>query len=199
MKSKAHNKWETSRDSCEANCSRVNKLDCVGHVQKRMMGKNLIGLTGRKKLADGKPVGGRAGRLTRPTTDKLQKYYGNAIRRCVHKKAKTKSDVNKPHHLDPVFQSFFLTPLYERLSDKKLLKRCLPGLSQNANESVNSLVWNRCPKYRYRGFTSAETAAGSAALQLNIGAAGRHDIMKELGIPDGSHTKHGSKRGKKGE
>lgn len=58
MKSKAHNKWETSHDSCEANCSRVNKLDCVGHVQKRMMGKNLIGLTGRKKLADGKPVGG---------------------------------------------------------------------------------------------------------------------------------------------
>lgn len=69
------------------------------------------------------------------------------------------------------------------------------GLSQNANESVNSLVWNRCPKYRYRGFTSV--AAGSAALQLNIGAAGRHDITKELEIPDGSHTKHGSKRKKK--
>ena len=36
-------------------------------------------------------MGGKAGRLTRPTIDKLQKYYGNAIRRCV---AKTKREVD---------------------------------------------------------------------------------------------------------
>lgn len=40
---------------------------------------------------------------------------------------------NKPHHLDPVFLKF-LTPLFNQLNDKKLLKRCLPGLSQNAND-----------------------------------------------------------------
>ena len=160
-------------DSGNANCSWVNKLDCVGDVQKHM-GKNLIGLTGWTKLADGKPVGGKSGRLTRPTIDKLQKYYGNAIRCCTDKKAKTKQDIdnavkkmqcaikavlyhsvkinndknrhqycpegksswcsyqrgkddgdvfiNKPHHLDPVFLGF-LTPLLDRLSDKKLLNR----------------------------------------------------------------------------
>ena len=75
-----------------ANCHRVNKLDCIGHVQKRM-GKNLIALSGKSKLSDGKPVGGKAGRLTRPTIDKLQKYYGNAIRRCVDGKAKTNQEV----------------------------------------------------------------------------------------------------------
>ena len=101
--------------------------------------------------------------------------------------------VNKLHHLDPVFLEF-LTPLFDRLSEKKLLKRCLPGLSQNANESVNSLVWNRCPKHRNRGLKSVETAAASAIMQFNIGATGRHGVMKELEIPAAFYTKAGSGR-----
>ncbi|CAB4031997.1 Hypothetical predicted protein [Paramuricea clavata] len=229
LKSKAHANWEREHSTSNENCHRVSKLDCVGHVQKRM-GKNLIALSGKSKLADGKPVGGRAGRLTRPMIDKLQKYYGNAIRRCVDKKAKSKQEVedavkrmqcaikgvlyhsvkivdekkrhqycpdgesswcsfkrdkavgtntpflDKSHHLDPVFLEF-LIPLFDRLSEKKLLKRCLPGLSQNANESVNSLVWNRCHKHRNRGIKSVETAAASAIMQFNIGVAGRHGVI----------------------
>ena len=44
--------------------TKVEKLDCVGHVQKRM-GKHLLNLKSRTKgkLADGQPIGGR-GRLT---------------------------------------------------------------------------------------------------------------------------------------
>ena len=185
--------------------------------------------------------------LSRAAIDKLQKYYGNAIRRCVDNKAKTKREVdnavkkmqcavkavlyhsvkiddekkrhqycpngesswcsykrdkaagtnapfvNKSHHRDQVFLEF-LTPLFDRLSEKKLLKRCLPGLSQNANESVNSLVWNRCPKHRNRGIKSVETAAASAIMQFNIGAEGRHGIMEELEIPAAFYTKAGSRR-----
>ena len=101
--------------------------------------------------------------------------------------------VNKSHHLDQVFLEF-LTPLFDCLSEKKLLKRCLPGLSQNANESVNSLVWNRCPKHRNRGIKSVETAAASAIMQFNIGAEGRHGIMEELEIPAAFYTKAGSRR-----
>ena len=101
--------------------------------------------------------------------------------------------VNKLHHLDPVFLEF-LTPLFDRLSEKKLLKRCLPGLSENVNESVNSLVWNRCPKHRNRGVKSVETAAASAIMQFNIGATGRHGVMKELEIPAAFYTKAGSGR-----
>ena len=93
LKSKAHAKYEREHNTISTTCHRVNKLDCVGHVQKRM-GKNLIALAGKSKLSDGKPVGGKAGRLTRPTIDKLQKYYGNAIRRCVDNKAKTKREVD---------------------------------------------------------------------------------------------------------
>ena len=32
----------------EVDCGRVNKLDCIGHVQKRM-GKNLIEMTKKSK------------------------------------------------------------------------------------------------------------------------------------------------------
>ncbi|KAK3926587.1 MTRF1L release factor glutamine methyltransferase [Frankliniella fusca] len=57
------------------------KVECVGHVQKRMstrlrkLKKDMKG----KKLKDGKPIGG-LGRLTDKKIDQLATYYGNAIR-----------------------------------------------------------------------------------------------------------------------
>ena len=88
------------------------------------------------------------------------------------------------------------TPSEPGLSEKQLLEWCQPGLSRNANESVNSLVWNRCPKHRNRGIKSVETAAASAIMQFNIGAKGRHRIMEELEIPAAFYTKAGSRRKK---
>ena len=63
-----------------ANCSRVRKLDCVGHVQKRM--GNSFERTEKRstKLKDGKSVKGSKHRLTDKAIDKLQTYYGNDIR-----------------------------------------------------------------------------------------------------------------------
>ena len=58
------------------------------------MGKHLLNLTEEKKLKDGKAVGGRSGRLTRSAIDKLQGYYGKAIRRNINKNAKTKTEVD---------------------------------------------------------------------------------------------------------
>ena len=34
------------------------------------------------------------------------------------------------------------------LSDEKLLARCIQRATQNPNESINSLVWARCPKHK---------------------------------------------------
>ena len=57
----------------------IEKLDCIGHVQKRM-GKRLINLkaTHKEKLADGKTIGGR-GRLSDSVIKKIQRYYGFVI------------------------------------------------------------------------------------------------------------------------
>ena len=60
----------------------VKKLDCIGHIQKRM-GTALRKLkeTHRgERLSDGKTIGGK-GRLTDQLINTLQNYYGDAIRR----------------------------------------------------------------------------------------------------------------------
>ena len=58
----------------------VEKMDCVGHVQKRMGTalRNLKLQYRGQKLADGKTIGG-AGRLTDKTINSLQNYYGDGI------------------------------------------------------------------------------------------------------------------------
>ncbi|GBO26522.1 hypothetical protein AVEN_75277-1 [Araneus ventricosus] len=66
----------------------VEKLECIGHVMKRM-GSRLRRLKEKMKgqvLSDGKRLSGK-NRLTDSQIDKLQNYYGLAIRRnldCVH-------------------------------------------------------------------------------------------------------------------
>ena len=59
----------------------VTKLECVGHVQKRLSSRlrSLKTRLGQMHLDDGKSIGG-TGRLTKKTIDKLHVYYGNAIR-----------------------------------------------------------------------------------------------------------------------
>lgn len=61
----------------------VKKLECVGHVQKRL-GSRLWSLKKRAgRLEDGKSLGG-TGQLTETRINKLQVYYGNAIRDNTH-------------------------------------------------------------------------------------------------------------------
>ncbi|GFW27151.1 uncharacterized protein TNCV_93771 [Trichonephila clavipes] len=59
----------------------IQKIECVGHVQKRMGTKlrKLKLVYSKKKLSDGKTIGGK-GRSTDSLIDKLAHYYGNAIR-----------------------------------------------------------------------------------------------------------------------
>jgi hypothetical protein len=79
MVSDGDSKAFTSVEDVYTDC-KVEKMDCVGHVQKRM-GKHLLNLkaTNKNKLADGKTIGGK-GRLTESKIKQLQKYYGLAIR-----------------------------------------------------------------------------------------------------------------------
>ena len=60
----------------------IVKLECVGHVQKRMGTalRKLKSQKGKTKLKDGRTIGG-ANRLTGVRMDRLQVYYGLAIRR----------------------------------------------------------------------------------------------------------------------
>ncbi|GFT07310.1 uncharacterized protein TNCV_1417131 [Trichonephila clavipes] len=63
----------------------IVKIECVGHVQKQMGNRlrKLKALRGKKKLSDGKTIGGK-GRLTDAIISKLTTFYGNAIRANSH-------------------------------------------------------------------------------------------------------------------
>ena len=39
-----------------------------------------------------------------------------------------------------------IRPIYDRLSSDDLLVKCLNGKTQNQNESLNGMIWNRLPK-----------------------------------------------------
>ena len=58
----------------------IAKIECVGHVQKRMGTalRRLGAQKGKTKLTDGKSIGG-VGRLKAAIIDKLQVYHGLAI------------------------------------------------------------------------------------------------------------------------
>ncbi|XP_025087597.1 uncharacterized protein LOC112560178 isoform X2 [Pomacea canaliculata] len=74
------NTYKKVSDSMPYGNKNIDKLECVGHVQKRVgtILRNLKKCT-KEILSDGKELGGK-GRLTEVAIDKLQCYYGNAIR-----------------------------------------------------------------------------------------------------------------------
>ena len=39
-----------------------------------------------------------------------------------------------------------IKPVFQDLSDIKMLEKCLHGMTQNCNESFDQLIWNRCPE-----------------------------------------------------
>ena len=64
------------------NGKEVKKLECVGHVQKRVGARLRKSKSNSKSnLPDGKPIRGK-GRLTDKMINKLQNYFRIAIRQC---------------------------------------------------------------------------------------------------------------------
>ena len=84
-----------SESQCYGENFTIEKMDCVGHVQKRM-GKRLSNLKSitKGKLQDGKTIGGK-GRLTDVTIKRIQRYYGLAIRQNTCKSANPSEDERK--------------------------------------------------------------------------------------------------------
>ena len=93
--------------------------------------------------------------------------------------------------LPPVFLDV-LKPVFMNLSESKLLSRCVLGTTQNVNESLNGVVWSRCPKHKHHGLKAVRCVVATAVLQFHQGATSRERIMAKLLIPAGECTKKGS-------
>eukprot|EP00795_Rhopilema_esculentum_P005685 gene5685-10929_t len=84
-----------------------------------------------------------------------------------------------------------IEPIYEALSEESLLSLCLDSYTQNPNESLNNLIWKRCPKKIYQGKKIVELCTASAVTQFNDGASSIAGVLKRMGIIPGKKH-HGS-------
>ncbi len=205
-----------------------NKLECVGHVQKRV-GSRLRKLKSSNKgvkLSDGKGVSGK-GRLTDGKIDVLQNYYGLAIRenlQDVEEMAKAvkaslfhvaSTDTKPQHHLcpkgkdswcgyqrdsksykhkngipDPIVK--LVEPIFNDLAKPALLNKCTHGLTQNVNECLNGLIWDRCPKTTYVEQETVALATYLAVLKFNDGDISFLKLFEDLDIKPGFFTCKGA-------
>lgn len=200
----------------------IEKLECVGHVQKRVGSRlrKLVQAHKGKKLSDDKGISG-AGRLTKQRIDTLQNYFGMAIRQnkgelqsmqravlaSLYHVAST--DANPQHGLcpcdswckysdDPENYKHkhglpeaiidLLEPIYNELSEPSLLSKCLHGKTQNNNECLNKLIWDRCSKEVFVGNLTIEDAVYCAVAQFNDGNVSVLKHFEKLGITPGRFT-----------
>ena len=68
------------------------------------------------------------------------------------------------------------------------MKRCIPGVTQNANESIHSKLYVRLPKTKYWGEKSVRAMVQMTALEHNIGSEARKRVMKKMGLKYGRMT-----------
>ena len=85
-------------------------------------------------------------------------------------------------------------PIYNALAEPVLLSRCLDSFTQNPNESLNNLIWKRCPKKIYQGKKVVELCTASAVAAFNDGASSIASLLKSMGIKPGKKTMAGIRK-----
>lgn len=81
-----------------------------------------------------------------------------------------------------------LHPIYTDLSNKKLLERCVGGITQNSNESYNQLIWKITPKILPAGSKIVEMSALIAAGIFNEGIKSLLYYMNAMGVSLGPNA-----------
>ena len=82
-----------------------------------------------------------------------------------------------------------VTPLFERLSDKTLLATTKDCLTQNSNESLHHLIWDKCPKTGFTGLGCVQIATCFAVLEFNFGRSSYNEIISTMGIDPGFYAR----------
>ena len=75
-----------------------------------------------------------------------------------------------------------LKPIFAQLGSRTLLEKCVPGYTQNANESLHSLVCKFCPKQSFLGKEGVETACALAVSCFNDGVISLTSVGHHLGL-----------------
>jgi len=107
---------------------------------------------------------------------------------CSWQKAKALNTLDLYTHKPAMSMKVYdaVKKIYEDLTREDLLSRCLGGFTQNANESLNSVVWSIAPKAISSGKTIIDIATDVAVITFNDGYQGLLDIMSILGLKIGT-------------
>lgn len=190
----------------------VVKSECVNHVEKRMGTrlrniKKEKKLGGKGKLTDAliKKITKYYGLAIIRNSDSVEDMQRNVMATYWHM---VSTDENPKHENCPAGEDSWckfrvaesrgleythpppldatvakhIFPIFEDLSRKDLLERCLGGHTQNANESFNSTVWRLAPKHLHCGRKIIEIAAWIAAGIFNEGYLSVLKIMSSMDI-----------------
>ena len=122
-----------------------------------------------------------------------RKERSHGVAGSVLRRSKGEEKTQNTKHNDVLPEAVYqkILPVYQRLSQRDLLERCLMGATQNANESFNGVIWRMCPKEVNAGHQVVEMAANLATVTFNDGATGLCEVLKEMGCHVGEHTKAG--------
>ena len=197
----------------------IGKLECCGHVQKRMgrqLTNKLNEMKGNTFVHNGKKVKGIGGqgKLTKKAILKIQGHFGAAIRNNKGDLQNMKKDIwaifyhrqknhdqcgkwcpSKSGKGDPdrnAFPDFVceaIKPVFETLTQDSLLEKCLHGGTQNTNECFHNLIWERCPKTTFAGRKRLSVAVADATIVYNDGERGRISVFEKLGFDAGVWAK----------
>ncbi|GBN28254.1 hypothetical protein AVEN_172201-1 [Araneus ventricosus] len=80
-------------------------------------------------------------------------------------------------------------PVYMQLCDRELLmKRCLDGKTQNADEALNGLFWRYITKETFVELNTLELGVNMAVIQFNKVFNGFRALIAELSLSVGENT-----------
>ncbi|XP_014485395.1 PREDICTED: uncharacterized protein LOC106749935 [Dinoponera quadriceps] len=109
---------------------------------------------------------------------------------CTWQQAKAQGNLSDYEH-KPALSSDVLkaiTPIYEELSNKNLLTRCVRGYTQNSNESLNAMIWSLAPKQTFSGAKTVDIASYCAASIFNEGYSSILKMMDVMNIKIGPNA-----------
>ena len=86
----------------------------------------------------------------------------------------------------PIWIHDLVRPIFQDLSSDELLSKCLHGKTQNLNEAINHVIWQKCPKNIFVQRDVLEMAVNSAIISFNEGPLGIQDVLKRLNICPGA-------------
>ncbi|GFV80403.1 uncharacterized protein TNCV_2149371 [Trichonephila clavipes] len=97
-----------------------------------------------------------------------------------------KPGLHKQHVRTPINESFLprIPSIYQRLASNELLERCINCRTQNANESLHSMIWSKCSKEIFVSKDRVKHAVLEAICEFNQGTLHTfRETQKSLNIP----------------